>query len=32
MTHKGPTTEKWFKLSLAEQLANVGADLGRAIK
>ena len=30
--HKGLTTDKWFKLSLAEQLANVGADVGRAIK
>ena len=32
MIHKELTTDKWFKLSLAEQLANIGADVGRTIK
>lgn len=30
--HKGLTLERWSKFSLAEQLANVGADVERAIK
>lgn len=29
--HKNLTAERWFELSIAEQLANVGADVGRAI-
>jgi hypothetical protein len=28
--HKDLTPERWFRLSLAEQLANVGADVDRA--
>lgn len=31
MLHKSLSREKWFSLSLAEQLANVGAEVGRAI-
>jgi hypothetical protein len=30
--HKNLTQERWNKFSLAQQLANVGADVGRAIK
>ena len=30
--HKNLASGKWFKLSISEQLANVGADIGRAIK
>ena len=29
--HKGLTLERWFKLSLMEQLANVGTDVARII-
>ena len=29
--HKDLTTERWFRFSLFEQLANIGADVGRAI-
>lgn len=29
--HKGLELERWYKFSLEEQLANVGADIGRAI-
>lgn len=32
MLHKGLTHERWFKLSLFEQLANVGMEIERAIK
>lgn len=32
MTHKGPSEERWFGLSLMEQLANVGCDIDRAIR
>ena len=30
--HKDLTPEYWFKFSMLEQLSNVGADVGRAIK
>ena len=30
--HKGLTLERWSQLSLAEQLANVGCDIERAIR
>ena len=30
--HKDLTPEKWFKLSLFQQLANVGSDVIRAIQ
>lgn len=30
--HKELTLAKWTKLSLPEQMANVGADVGRAIR
>jgi len=30
--HKELTAEKWFQLSLLEQLANVGMDISRTIK
>jgi len=29
--HKDLTPERWFKFSFDEQMANVGADIGRAI-
>lgn len=29
--HKGLTFERWFRFSLDEQLANVGAEIGRTI-
>jgi hypothetical protein len=29
--HKGLTPERWFKFTLMEQLANVGAEIGRTI-
>ena len=29
--HKGLSPERWYKFSLMEQLANVGADVGRTI-
>lgn len=29
--HKGLTLERWFQLSLMEQLANVGTDIQRTI-
>lgn len=29
--HKGLTLERWFTFSLYEQLANVGAEIGRTI-
>ncbi len=32
LIHKGLTQERWSKLSLAEQLANVGCDIERAIR
>lgn len=32
MLHKGLTPERWFKLSLFEQLANVGMDVERTIE
>jgi len=31
MLHQGLTPEHWFKLSLMEQLANVGTDIERTI-
>lgn len=31
MLHKDLTPERWFKLSLMEQLANVGTDIERTI-
>lgn len=30
--HKGLTAERWFKLSIFEQLANVGMDVERTIE
>ena len=30
--HQGLTPERWFKFSLFEQLANVGADVSRIIR
>jgi len=30
--HEGLTSERWFRLSLLEQLANVGMDIERTIK
>ena len=30
--HKGLTDDRWFAFSVAEQLANVGADIGRTIQ
>ncbi len=30
--HKDLTKERWFQFSLFEQLSNIGADIGRAIK
>ncbi len=30
--HKGVSPERWFKFTLMEQLANVGADVSRALK
>ncbi len=30
--HKNLTEEKWMQLSLAEQFANVGAEVGRALR
>jgi hypothetical protein len=30
--HKDLTPERWFKFSLFEQLANVGADVARVIR
>lgn len=30
--HKGLTIEKWSKLSLAMQMANIGADIDRAFR
>lgn len=32
MIHKGLTPERWFSLSIHEQLANVGCDVDRAIR
>lgn len=29
--HKGLTKEKWSQLSFAEQMANIGAEVGRSI-
>jgi hypothetical protein len=29
--HKGLSLKSWRKLSLAEQMANIGADVGRSI-
>lgn len=31
MQHKELSNGKWFEMSLCEQLANVGAEVGRAI-
>jgi hypothetical protein len=31
MLHQGLTSERWFQLSLMEQLANVGMDIERTI-
>jgi hypothetical protein len=31
-THQGLTLERWWSFTLLFQLANVGADVGRAIK
>lgn len=28
----GPSKERWFKLTLAEQLGNIGSEVGRAAK
>ena len=30
--HKGLTPERWFKFTLCEQLANIGADIDRTIR
>lgn len=32
MIHKGLTQERWNLFSMVEQLANVGADVGRVIR
>ena len=32
MIHKGLTMERWTKLTLCEQLANVGCDIDRTIR
>ncbi len=32
MQHKDLKLEKWHKLSFAEQMANIGSEVGRAIK
>jgi hypothetical protein len=32
MIHTGLTTDRWFKLSIFEQLANVGMDIERTIQ
>ncbi len=32
MIHTGLTHERWFRFTLLEQLANVGADVDRAIQ
>lgn len=32
LLHQGLTYERWFKLSLFEQLANAGMDIERAIQ
>lgn len=32
MIHKELAQERWFELSLIEQLANVGADVDRTIR
>lgn len=30
--HKNLTPERWFRFSLIEQMANVGSEVGRALK
>jgi hypothetical protein len=32
MIHTGLTTERWFKFSIFEQLANIGMDIERTIQ
>lgn len=32
MIHTGLTSERWFKFSVFEQLANVGTDIARAFQ
>jgi hypothetical protein len=32
MLHKGLAHGKWFKMTLAEQLSNIGSEVGRAAK
>jgi hypothetical protein len=31
MQHKGLANGRWFQLSLCQQMANIGAEVGRAI-
>ena len=32
MIHTGLTPERWYKFSILEQMANIGADVDRAIR
>lgn len=31
MLHQSLTSDRWFKFSVAEQMANIGAEIGRTI-